>query len=186
MDIPEIIAIAVSLGMDCFAVCVAAGIGVREGRTAVIARLAILFGLFQAGMALSGWAGGMVILEWIEPYDHWIAAILLCVIGGKMIEEGISHREEKGIDFTSLPVVLVLAVATSIDALAVGLSLSVLHVQILYPAVFIGLGSFIMSGLGFWIGDRFGEVIGSKAEILGGLVLILIALRILIEHLILS
>jgi len=185
MDISEIFAIAVSLGMDCFAVCVAAGIAVREGRTAVITRMAILFGLFQAGMTLTGWAGGMVILEWIEPYDHWIAAILLCIVGGKMIEEGVSDREEKSVDFTSLPVVFVLAVATSIDALAVGLSLSVLHVHIFYPAAFIGLGSFLMSGLGFWIGDRFGDLIGSKAEILGGMVLIIIALRILIEHLIL-
>lgn len=184
MDLPEVTAIAISLGMDCFAVCVAAGMAVREGRIAVISRIAFLFGLFQCTMTLLGWIGGMYILAWIEPFDHWIAAALLCIVGGKMIEEGLSETGEKAIDFYSTPVLLLLAIATSIDALAVGLSLSVLKVQILVPAVIIGLGSLLMSGLGFWIGDRFGHVIESRAEIAGGLVLILIALRILAEHLI--
>lgn len=184
MDLSGVIAIAISLGMDCFAVCVAAGMSVREGRGAVIMRMALLFGLFQFGMTLLGWTGGMYILAWIEPYDHWIAAALLCIVGVKMIEEGLSHPEEKVIDFYSTPVLMILAIATSIDALAVGLSLSVLKVQILFPAVIIGMGSLLMSGFGFWIGDRFGSVIESRAEIIGGLVLIVIALRILAEHLI--
>jgi putative Mn2+ efflux pump MntP len=183
MDLYGIIVIAVSLGMDCFAVCIAAGIAVREGRLAVIGKMALLFGLFQLGMTLLGWAGGMYIIRWIEPYDHWIAAGLLCIVGGKMIEEGLSHPEEKILDFYSTSVLLVLALATSIDALAVGLSLSVLKIDILVPGVIIGLGSALMSGAGFWIGDRFGSVIGSRAEIIGGLFLIIIAVRILAEHL---
>lgn len=183
MDPLSIVAIAISLGMDCFAVCVAAGMAVREGRMKVIMKIALLFGLFQAGMTSLGWLGGTVIISWIEPYDHWIAAGLLAIIGGKMIQEGFSKDEEKSIDFRSTPVLLVLAVATSIDALAIGLSFAVLQVQILVPAVSIGIGAFVMSGAGFWVGDRFGSMIGSRAELIGGLVLILIGLRILAEHL---
>ncbi len=168
--------------MDCFAVCIAAGMAVREGRFPVIMKIALLFGLFQTGMTLLGWMGGTFILAWIEPVDHWIATGLLVFIGIKMIQEGISDSDEKGIDFYSLSVLLVLAVATSIDALAVGLSFAVLQVQIVLPALIIGVGAFLMSGFGFWVGERFGDHIGSRAEILGGIVLILIGLRILAEH----
>ncbi len=100
-----------------------------------------------------------------------------------MIQEGLSEGDEKSIDFRSTTVLLVLAVATSIDALAVGLSFAVLKVEILVPALAIGIGAFLMSGAGFWVGDRFGAVIGSRAEIIGGLVLTVIGLRILVEHL---
>ncbi len=184
MDLISVIAIAVSLGMDCFAVSIAAGITVREGRFSVITRIAILFGLFQFGMTLLGWIGGSIIFTLIEPYDHWIAAVLLGFIGGKMIQEGLSDSDEEGIDFYSVSVLLLLAVATSIDALAVGLSMAVLQVQILFPALIIGVGAVGMSGAGFWIGKRFGDHIGTKAEILGGIVLILIGLKILTEHII--
>lgn len=184
MDLLSIVAVAVSLGMDCFAVCVAAGIAVREGRTQFIAKIAVLFGIFQAGMTGIGWLGGTFILPWIEPVDHWVAAFLLALIGGKMIQEGLSGSEEKSINFYSLSVLLVLAVATSIDALAVGLSFAALQVAMLVPVLAIGIGACIMSGVGFWIGDRFGSLIGSRAELIGGLVLILIGLRILAEHLI--
>ncbi len=184
MDLISVIAIAVSLGMDCFAVSIAAGIAVREGRLSVISRIAILFGLFQFGMTFLGWIGGSLIFTWIEPFDHWVAAALLGFIGGKMIQEGLSDSDEKRIDFYSVSVLLVLAVATSIDALAVGLSMAVLQVQILFPALIIGVGAVVMSGTGFWIGKRFGDHIGSKAEILGGIVLILIGLKILTEHII--
>ena len=183
MDPGSILAIAVSLGMDCFAVCVAAGLAVREGRVPVIIKIALLFGIFQAGMTAVGWLGGTFIISWIEPYDHWIAAGLLALIGGKMIQEGLSGDDKNSIDFRSTPVLVVLAVATSIDALAVGLSFAVLQTDILVPAVSIGIGAFLMSGAGFWVGDRFGAVIGSRAEILGGLVLIIIGLRILADHL---
>ena len=183
MDLLSIIAVAISLGMDCFAVCVAAGMVIQKGRMAVIFKMALLFGLFQFGMTLLGWMGGTYILSWIEPFDHWIAAGLLCFVGGKMIQEGLSD-DEKSIDFYSTPVLLVLAVATSIDALAVGLSFSVLQVQILIPSLAIGVGSVLMSCAGFWVGDRFGTFIGSRAEIIGGIVLILIGLRILAEHMI--
>ncbi|HWQ66774.1 MAG TPA: manganese efflux pump MntP family protein [Methanospirillum sp.] len=182
MDLFSILAIAISLGMDCFAVCVAAGMAVREGRFSTIAKIAVLFGLFQTGMTALGWVGGTIIIGWIEPIDHWIAAGLLALIGGKMIQEGFSDGE-KSIDYRSIPVLLVLAIATSIDALAVGLSFAVLQVQILIPAIAIGLGAFLMSLVGFWLGDRFGSYIGSRAEIIGGLILILIGSRILLEHL---
>lgn len=183
MDLLSIIAVAISLGMDCFAVCVAAGMAVREGRVRVIAKIAILFGIFQAGMTTIGWVGGTFIQSWIEPFDHWIAAILLAIIGGKMIQEGLSGDDERNIDFHSITVLLVLAVATSIDALAVGLSFAALQVAVFIPAIAIGIGALCMSGVGFWFGDRFGSLIGSRAEIIGGLVLILIGLRILGEHL---
>lgn len=182
MDLISILAVAVSLGMDCFAVCIVAGIAVREGRLPTIIKIALLFGIFQTGMTLLGWLGGTFILSLIESYDHWIAAGLLALIGGKMIQEGLSEDGEKKIDFYSSTVLIVLAIATSIDALAVGLSFAVLQVQILVPALTIGIVAFMMSCIGFKIGDRFGDIIGSRAEIIGGLVLILIGLRILAEH----
>lgn len=184
MDFLSLIAIAIGLGMDCFAVSIAAGITVRKSRLSVITRIALLFGVFQTGMTLLGWAGGSFIIAWIEPFDHWIAAILLGIIGGKMIQEGLSDSDERGIDFYSVSVLLLLAVATSIDALAVGLSLAVLKVQIFIPALIIGVCSVLMSGVGFLIGERFGDHIGSKAEIIGGIVLIFIGLKILTEHII--
>lgn len=184
MDFISLIAIAVGLGMDCFAVSIAAGIAVRESRLSVISRIAILFGLFQTGMTLLGWAGGSFIIAWIEPFDHWIAAILLGFIGAKMIQDGLSDSDEKGIDFYSVSVILLLAVATSIDALAIGLSLAILKVQILIPALIIGVCAVAMSVVGFLIGERFGDHIGSKAEIIGGIVLIVIGLKILTEHII--
>jgi putative Mn2+ efflux pump MntP len=183
MEPVSILAIAISLGMDCFAVCVAAGLAVREGRMAVIMKMALLFGFFQTGMTVLGWFGGTFILSWIEPYDHWIATGLLVLIGGKMIKEGLSDEGEKSIDFRSIPVLLILSVATSIDALAVGLSFAVLQIDLLFSAITIGMGAFLMSLSGFWIGDRVGSVIGPRTEIIGGLVLIGIGLRILFEHL---
>jgi putative Mn2+ efflux pump MntP len=185
MDLFSIIAVAIGLGMDCFAVCVAAGIAVKCGRVPFIIRIALLFGFFQTAMAVLGWAGGSVLLSWIEPYDHWVASALLFFIGLKMIEEGLSDESGKVMNFHSLSVLLILAVATSIDALAVGLSLAVLQDPIFIPALVIGIGACLMSFAGFWIGDRFGSIIGSRAEIIGGGVLIIIGARILIEHLIL-
>lgn len=182
IDLISIIALAISLGMDCFAVCIAAGMVVREGRLAVILKIAVLFGIFQTCMTLLGWMGGTFIISWIKPFDHWIAFGLLILIGGKMIQEGLTNSEERVIDYHSLTILLLFAVATSIDALAVGLSLAVLQVQIFLPALIIGAGAFLMSGAGFWIGDRLGNHIGSRAEIIGGLVLILIGLQILAEH----
>lgn len=184
MDIPSVIGISAALGMDCFAVCIAAGTHTRTGRLKMILLTAALFGLFQAGMTLAGWTGGITVSEFISSYDHWIAALLLWIIGAKMIQEGIQgdHAgEEKSLH--SIPVLLILAVATSIDALAVGLSFAILDTPILFPALVIGLGSVIMSLAGFWIGDRFGSWVGSKAEILGGIILILIGINILSEHL---
>jgi manganese efflux pump family protein len=183
MDPVSITAITISLGMDCFAVCVAAGMAVREGRMSVIMKISLLFGIFQTGMTTLGWFFGTFISSWIEPFDHWIAAGLLALIGVKMIQEGVSDDEEKSIDYRSTLIILLLAVATSIDALAVGLSFAVLRILILIPALVIGIGAFFMSGAGFWLGDRFGAFIGCRAEMIGGLVLLIIGLRILVDHL---
>ncbi len=183
MDLPTVIGISVALGMDCFAVCIAAGTRTRTGRMKIILLTAALFGFFQAGMTLAGWGGGTTIAAFISSYDHWIAALLLWIIGGKMIQEGI-RGDHVGADKSlhSLPVLLILAIATSIDALAVGFSFAILDTPVFLPALVIGTGSVLMSLAGFWIGDRFGSWIGTRAEILGGVILVLIGINLLSMH----
>ena len=183
MDLISSLSVAISLGMDCFAVCVAAGTAVRESRGVVIGKMALLFGLFQGGMTILGWMAGTSVSSWIEPVDHWIAAGLLGFVGIRMIQEGLLDDDDAAINFSSTSVLLILAVATSIDAFAVGLSFSVLAEPVLVPSLAIGVASVLMSGAGFAVGDRFGGIIGSRAEICGGLVLMVIGARVLMEGL---
>lgn len=183
MDVVTILLLSVGLAMDATAVSIAGGVTVREGRARTAASLALIFGAFQAGMTLAGWYCGSLFSGYIEEFDHWIAFLLLAFIGGKMLHEGLKGEVGAAIPFDSVPVLLVLGVATSIDALAVGLSFAFLGTAILEPALAIGIVTAVLSLFGFWIGTVFGGENRSRAAILGGIILILIGFRILAEHL---
>ncbi len=185
----ESIFIAFALAMDCFAVSVVCGVIIRrfEGRTAFV--LAFLFGLFQALMPLIGWLLTSRFSAYIHQWDHWIAFAMLAIIGGKMVADSFKQEEQASINPRDLKTQVLLAIATSIDALAVGISYACTGYetlgQLTVPLLLIGLVSFGMSLLGFALGVRFGEVVNRKIrpELLGGIILIGIGVRILIEHL---
>ena len=187
MGIFAIILLAVSLAVDCFAVSVTSGIILQRIRWDIFLKMGFLFGLFQAMMPFLGWLGASRFSHLIEDYDHWIAFGLLCFLGIRMIREQFKKEEERNFNPTRLKVILALAVATSIDALAVGISFaftgySTLH-SLTLPLTAIGLASFILSVAGCLIGVFCGKRFHLRVEIFGGLVLIGIGTKILIEHL---
>jgi putative Mn2+ efflux pump MntP len=181
-----VLGIALALAMDAFAVSLGLGLSLRPATGGQTLRLAFSFGLFQFLMPVLGWAAGARLILHIARYDHWVAFLLLVAVGGKMIFESLMP-EKKPRDRRNDPTrglsLLVLSVATSLDALAVGLSLAALRVAIVFPAVVIGVVAFTMTVLGMRIGPALGKVIGRRAELLGGAVLILIGIRILTGHL---
>lgn len=180
----EIIIIAVSLAMDAFAVCIsAASTGMISDRRAVF-RLSFHFGLFQFLMPVVGWFIGLNILTYIVYIDHWIAFTLLAYVGGKMIHEARNENEAQQKPNPSKGMNLVmLSVATSIDALAVGLSIGVLDLEIWYPSFLIGVITAGLSLIGIHLGQKLGKRFGKRMEFIGGVVLIIIGFRILITHL---
>ena len=185
MTLLELIFISVALAMDCFAVSFSAGAGIKELPQRTIWGMALLFGVFQAGMTLLGWLGGEIVVQYLSRIDHWIAFGLLAFIGGRMVYEGF-HPEQESSVFKTLGIgtLLVLAVATSIDALAIGFSFSVIAVDIVRAIIFIGLASLLLSLLGTFLGRKINDRIKPQyAEIVGGITLIIIGLKILIEHL---
>jgi putative Mn2+ efflux pump MntP len=172
--------------MDAFAVSLGLGLSLKPATGGQTFRLAFHFGLFQFLMPVLGWAAGETLIRHIEKYDHWVAFALLLGVGGKMIFESLRPEKESGSkppDPTRGVSLFVLSVATSLDALAVGLSLAALHVAIIFPAVVIGVVAFAMTVLGMKIGPALGKVIGRRAELLGGIILILIGIKILADHL---
>lgn len=185
MSLLTILAIAVGLAMDAFAVSIGIGLKQCQVSSRTTLRLAWHFGLFQFLMPILGWLAGLTFAHWISSVDHWIAFGLLGAIGGKMIYEAVWGDQEKRAekDPTRGASLVVLSVATSIDALAVGLSLAVLGVQIWYPAVLIGMVAFVFTAVGLHLGCRFGSLLGKRMEIVGGLILIGIGVRILVDHL---
>lgn len=180
MDLFTVFFIAVALAMDAFTVSVAAGVVITKNRAKIALTLAICFGIFQAGMPITGYLAGIAISDFVTLWAPWIGFLLLFAIGAKMCYEGITGVDEKQTDYTSPVIILILSVATSIDALAVGLGFAVLGTPILVPAMIIGIVTLILSLTGFYGGSLAGKKIGSKAEILGGIILILIGLRILL------
>jgi len=185
MNVFLVLAIALALAMDAFAVSIGVSLmhkGLTRGQTF---RLSFHFGLFQFVMPLLGWTAGRNILKYIEGYDHWVAAGLLVFIGGRMILESFrkDRLAKKGSDPTQGFSLILLSVATSLDALAVGLSLAALHVSVLYPAAVIGVVAAAVTVVGTKIGPVLGLLVGKKAEFAGGLVLLLIAAKILVDHL---
>lgn len=185
----ETILIALALAMDCFAVSAVCGVIIRRFEGRVMLPIAFFFGLFQGLMPLIGWALTSSFSHYLEAVDHWIAFGMLAVIGGKMIADSFKAEEDKSMNPRNLRTQLLLAVATSIDALAVGISYACTGYQtiasIAVPVVVIGIVSFMMSLLGFTVGVKFGEAVVKKLrpELLGGIILIGIGVKILIEHL---
>ena len=182
MGIWELFVIAVGLSMDAFAVSICKGLSVRRLKPRHLLLVGLYFGGFQALMPLMGWLLGYRFESAIASVDHWIAFVLLALIGGNMIRESFSPDEELNDDF-GFRAMLPLAVATSIDALAVGVTFAFLSVRILPAVCLIGLTTFLLSGLGVEIGFRFGARYRTGAERLGGAILILMGLKILLEHL---
>jgi manganese efflux pump family protein len=186
IDTLTLLGIAVGLAMDAFAVAIATGIvlGTVSGRQTF--RLAFHFGLFQFLMPVVGYLAGMTVERYIAEYDHWLAFALLVYIGGKMVHEGFRGEEEQGNggkDPTRGMSLVVLSVATSIDALAVGVSLGVLHNEgIVYPGVVIGVVACTFTAAGLHLGKRLGAVFGKRMEIVGGVVLVAIGVKILLDH----
>ena len=195
MSLLDIILLAIALAMDCFTVSIVSGMiclkesGVRRQESGGYLRMAFLFGLFQALMPLIGWLGISYFKSYMEDYDHWVAFGMLAFIGSKMIKESFDKEEEKHFDPRRLHTQLLLAIATSIDALAIGISFACTGYktlsQLTLPLFIIGLASFIFSLLGYYLGSRFGSIITRrlKPELFGGLILVGIGIKILLSHL---
>ncbi len=179
MNTAELILIAAALAMDAFAVSISAGTTMlREERLRKGLAIAATFGVFQAGMTLIGWAAGEGIRELVLSFAPLLAFVLLLGIGAKMIFEGVFGDDDRVL-IGSVPALLLLGIATSIDALAVGLSFAVIGIPVLGPAVVIGIVAFLFSVAGVSLGEKAAELIGRRAEVAGGAILILIGLRIL-------
>jgi putative Mn2+ efflux pump MntP len=183
MDFLSIFFIAIGLAMDAFAVSLGIGTTERATNSRARFRLAFHFGLFQFFMPVIGWFAGSTVSRWIAPIDHWIALGLLAYVGINMIRSGLNPERES---FTKDPsrgrTLIVLAIATSIDALAVGLSLAMLDVAIITPSIIIGVVTYSLSMVGLFAGNKLGERLGKRMEILGGIILIGIGLRVVFTH----
>lgn len=178
----EVLLVAISMAMDAFAVCLVAGSLNKASSARPAFRLSFHFGLFQFIMPVLGWLAGWTVEPLIRGYDHWIAFGLLAFVGLRMIQAAMQGEEMQPSDPSRGWTLVVLSVAVSIDALAVGLSLGVLGLSVWYPALIIGLVTGLLSLLGLRLGQQFGSKLGKPVEIVGGLVLIGIGLRIVIAH----
>lgn len=183
MGIVELFLIGVGLAMDAFAVSVCKGLAMQRMSWKKAAVIGAWFGVFQGLMPLIGYFLGFSFQKYITSIDHWIAFVLLAIIGGGMIKEAMSKEEEKADDSIGVKTMFLLAVATSIDALAVGITFAFLEVNIVLAVSLIAAVTFIISGAGVKIGNVFGMRYKAKAELAGGIILILIGLKILLEHL---
>ena len=185
MNLPTIVVIALGLAMDAFAVSITIGAVYKKPAIGAAFRTALAFGGFQFAMPVIGWLAGMTVRKFIEGYDHWVAFCLLAAIGCKMIYESFKiKRVQQRSNSLRIPVLLALAVATSIDAFAVGMTLSFLLTgSIAIAVIIIGAVTFALSYAGVYIGKSFGYFFANRIEALGGLVLLGIGTKILLEHL---
>ena len=183
MGLIELFLIAVGLSMDAFAVSVCKGLAMPKCTFKKAAIVGLWFGGFQALMPAIGYILGAQFQEAIASIDHWIAFVLLALIGGNMIHEALDNDEEEADASLDVKTMFLLAVATSIDALAIGITFAFLKVNIIPAVCFIGIVTFIISFAGVKIGNVFGARYKNKAEIVGGIILILLGLKILLEHL---
>jgi len=183
MSFLSILIIALGLGMDAFSVAIGVGASFGVVSLGAVFRLSSCFGLFQFLMPVAGWFAGGTVANINAGYGHWIAFGLLSLVGGKMILESYNGRAKVNTtDPTKGLSVLILSVATSIDALAVGFSFALLKTPVLYPSIVIGIVAFGMTVCGMLFGEKFGKIFGKRAEIFGGLLLIGIGMKILMEH----
>lgn len=188
MNFLEIILIAIGLAMDAFAVSVANGVILKEINKRNILMFGIYFGTFQFAMPLIGWLIGMTFADYLVTIDHWVAFVLLSYIGGNMIIESFKREDKNYIVKTDKEILrwqnmTILAIATSIDAMAVGVSLAVVSSgNILFSSIVIGIVAFILSSIGVLLGKKLGNIFKKSAEIIGGSILIMIGIKTLLEH----
>ena len=183
MSFVELFVIAVGLSMDAFAVSICKGLAMQKCTVKKAGIVGLYFGAFQAGMPIIGFLLGVQFKRVVESVDHWIAFVLLGLIGAGMIKEALQKEEKCCCDALDVKTMLGLAVATSIDALAVGVTFACLNVKIVPAVSFIGIVTFLISAFGVKIGNQFGARWKSKAEIFGGAILIFMGVKILLEHL---
>lgn len=183
MGITEILFIGIGLSMDAFAVSVSGGLTMRKIYAKNVIKIALCFGLFQAIMPTIGWLAASSFEKYIRIYDGWIALILLGYIGVKMIYESIKGEENTDKDISKLKILIPLGIATSIDALVVGVTFvsSYIGWAIIEPVSLIGMTTFLISAVGVTFGKKFGEMLGSRAEIAGGIILIAIGIKIFLS-----
>jgi putative Mn2+ efflux pump MntP len=184
VDFLSILLIAVGLSADCFAVALSGSISRRTLSFLQVLRVSLSFGVFQAIMPILGWLAGRTIVDFVSDYDHWIAFGLLAFVGGRMVWESVRSKDGRraDTDISKGFLLLTLSVATSIDAFAVGLSFAFLEVNVLLASSTIGITALLVTTIGLILGKKAGTLIGKRAEIVGGVILLGIGLRILLEH----
>lgn len=180
----SILAIAIGLSADCFAVAVSSSISGKDHSSVDMLRVSSAFGLFQALMPVLGWLAGRTVVGFIGKYDHWAAFVLLAVVGGRMMWEAFHSESDrvKKTDITKGLPLVTLSIATSIDALAVGLSFAFLEVNMVMASLTIGIIAFVVTIIGFTVGKKASKLVGKRAEAVGGIILIAIGIRILLSH----
>ena len=183
MELFEIVVIGIGLAMDAFAVSVCKGLSMKKMNWKKAVIIALYFGIFQAIMPIIGYFLGNTFSSFIENIDHWLSFILLSAIGINMIKNSFDSEEDKRNDNIDIKTMLLLSIATSIDALAIGITFAFFKINLLFSIIIIGLITFILSIFGVKIGNKFGDKFQNKAEIIGGFILIVIGLKILLEHL---
>ncbi len=184
MEFLSIFLVALGLAADCFAVAFSGSISMRTLSFLKVFRVSLAFGIFQGLMPVLGWLAGRTVVELIADYDHWLAFTLLALVGGRMIWESFRSRDghSKNTDITKGFLLLTLSVATSIDALAVGLAFAFVKINIVLASSTIGVVAFVATVVGFLLGRKAGHLIGRRAEAIGGVILIAIGIKILLEH----
>ena len=182
LDIASVFLIAIGLSADCFAVAVSGSVSMRTPSAVQVLRTSLAFGVSQAAMPVLGWLLGRTVVDLIAAYDHWVAFALLAVVGSRMIWESFHSSRTESVDITKGLPLLALSVATSIDALAVGLTFAFLEVNIALASLTIGVIAFVVTAIGFLLGSKASKLVGKRAEAIGGIVLIAIGLRILLSH----
>jgi len=184
LDFLTLLAIAVGLSADCFAVALGGSIAMRSLSFIPVLRVSLSFGLFQTLMPVLGWVLGRTVVDFIAAYDHWVAFALLVFVGGRMLWSSFQSEESRpaGTDISKGLLLLTLSLATSMDALAVGLSFAFLKVNIALASAIIGVVAFTITALGFLVGRKVSSLFGRWAEVIGGVILIGIGLRIILTH----
>ena len=185
IDIYSLILLSIGLAMDAFSVAIVAGFGLGKVKLVDSLKVSSIFGAAHIIMPILGWFLGSTVLGIIQRWDHWLAFLLLAIVGGKMIREGLDPETEEvnASDLLGFASLIMFTIAVSIDALAVGLSFSLQELSIWIPSLYMGAGTLIFTFIGLNIGNKTGQRFGKKAQIAGGLVLILIGLRIVVTHL---
>jgi len=183
IDLYSLILLSIGLAMDAFSVAIVAGFGLGKIKTLDSIKVSVTFGLAHIIMPILGWTLGSTIVDLIQQWDHWLAFLLLAIVGGKMIKEGYEDSVETiSSDILEFSNLIMFTVAVSIDALAVGLSFSLQELSIWIPSLYMGFGTLFFTFIGLNIGNKTGQRFGKKAQIMGGIVLIIIGLRIVLTH----